>query len=99
MRSTDETLLKARSQLGAVNARIDNHVLNRSPMREAREVVAQFPDADKEIVERELASQQLPGLAAQGKALLFGLTSLARLNRKRLKLEKRIATLETSDRR
>lgn len=94
MRSHNEILTEARSRLSAVNARIDNHALNRPPMKDAREVVAQHPDADKETVERELASQQLPGLAAQGKALFFGLASLARLNRKRLKLEKKIATLE-----
>lgn len=96
MKSTNGTLGDARSRLSAVNARIDNHALNRSPLKKAREVVAKFPDADKAVVERELASRQLPGLAAQGRALLFGLASLARLNRRRLKLENKIAKLEAS---
>ena len=77
-------------QLDVINARIDAHALNTAPMKAAREVTAEYRDGGKDAVEKALADRGLPGTAVQGKALVLGLASLARLNRKRIKLENRL---------
>jgi hypothetical protein len=94
MTTHNDALAEARNKLDSVNGRINAHVLNTSPMKEAREVVAQHRDDDKSVIQEELRKQGLPTTGEQGRALLFGLTSLARLNRKRIKIEERVSTLE-----
>jgi hypothetical protein len=86
----DTERARTQGQLDGINARIDAHALNAPPMKAAREVATEYRDGGKEAVERELAERSLPGAAVQGKALVLGLASLARLNRKRLKLENRL---------
>lgn len=88
-------LAACRKRLEAINARIDQHKLNSPQMKAAREVVAENRDEGRQAVEQALSERGLPTTAEQGRALLLGLTSLARLNRKRVKLENRIAHLET----
>ncbi|WP_299167295.1 hypothetical protein [uncultured Arthrobacter sp.] len=91
-----ETKLQALKQkLAAVNDRIDCHALNAPSFKEARDVVAQHPDASREEVDETLSARGLPSTAQQSKSLFLGLTSLARLNRKRIGLEGRIARLES----
>ena len=83
-----------RKRLADINSRIDQHTLNSPGMKAARALVADKKDLDRQAVELALAEHDLPTTAQQGRALILGLTSLARLNRKRIKLEKRIAHLE-----
>ncbi|WEO76404.1 hypothetical protein BJQ94_13650 [Cryobacterium sp. SO2] len=92
----DETSDRAQTQrqLDTITARIDAHVLNSQRMTDARQVTAEHRDAGKGAVEQALSERGLPGAAEQGRALVFGLASLARLNRKRLRLETRIAAME-----
>ena len=93
---TTRRLAEAREQLRSVQARIAGHALNAPEMRAARAVAAKHRDGDRAAVEDELARRGLPSLGAQSRALALGLTSLARLNRKRIRLERRIAELESA---
>lgn len=90
----DSSLAQCKQRLAAVNKKIDRHVLNSPRMMAAREVLADHRDEGKPVIAGMLSDRGLPTPAQQGRALLFGLTSLARLNRKRIKLETRIAHLE-----
>jgi len=87
-------LARAQSELADINRRIDNHPLNTSPIKDAREVVAEHRDAGKDAVEVALSERALPSTVEQGKALVLGVASLWRLNRKRVRLENRISRLE-----
>ena len=89
-------LAKARNELRAVRERTDQHPLNAPEFLEARSVVAEHQDGEREVAEAELARRNLPSLGAQSRALVLGLTSLARLNRKQIRLEERIAKLESA---
>ncbi|POH66367.1 hypothetical protein C3B59_08015 [Cryobacterium zongtaii] len=48
--AASEKLVKAQIELTDINARIDNHPLNSSPMRDAREVVAAHRDTGKDAI-------------------------------------------------
>ena len=87
-------LLASKRKLSAINGRINSHALNTSPMKEAREVVTEHRGEGQKEVDHALSERGLPSTATQGRALISGLVSLARLNRKRRKLEHRIARLE-----
>ena len=89
-------LEKARDELRAVRERIDQHPLNAAEFLEARSVIAEHQESEREAVVAELERRSLPSLGAQNRALVLGLTSLARLNRKRIRLEERIAKLESA---
>lgn len=94
--SNTAELAKAQHQLDAINARIEAHALNAEPMKSARAVTAEHRDAGRDAVEQALAERGLPGAAEQGKALLLGLASLARLNRKRIRQEGRVTRLHSA---
>ena len=87
-------LTQAQTELADITRRIDNHPLNTIPMKDAREVVTENRDAGKDAVEVALSERALPSAVEQGKALVLGVTSLWRLNRKRVRLENRISRLE-----
>lgn len=93
---TTRGLAEAREQLRSVHRRIADHALNAPEMVAARAVAAVHRDGDRAVVENELSRRGLPSLAAQSRALVLGLTSLARLNRKRIRLEQRIDELEST---
>ena len=95
---TTSELAKARNRLRDVQRRIADHPLNAPEMLEARALAAEDRDGDREAVGSELARRGLPSIGAQSRALVLGLTSLARLNRKRIRLEQRIEELETARR-
>lgn len=88
------SLAQCRQKLTAVNKKIDLHVLNSPRMKAAQGVLAKHLDQENEVIAGVLSDRGLPTPSQQGRALLFGLTSLARLNRRRIKLETRIAHLE-----
>ena len=88
-------LTKAKEQLRDVQRRIADHALNAPEMLKARALAAERRDGDRDAVESELARLGLPSISAQSRALVLGLTSLARLNRKRIRLEQRIDKLES----
>ncbi|ASD23595.1 hypothetical protein B7495_16925 [Cryobacterium sp. LW097] len=92
--AVSEKLVKAQSELTDINVQIDNHPLNSSALKDAREVVAEHREAGKDAVEVALAERGLPSAAAQGKALVLGVTSMWNLNRKRVGLENRIRRLD-----
>ncbi|AWB85617.1 hypothetical protein C3E77_02580 [Mycetocola zhujimingii] len=89
-------LAKARDELRRVRERIDQHPLNDPAFLEARSVIAEHQESEREVVAAELARRNLPSLGSQSRALVLGLTSLARLNRKRIRLEEQIAKLESA---
>jgi hypothetical protein len=89
-RMDDANRVTTQQQLDVINGRIDAHALNTAQMKAAREVTAEFRDGGTDAVQKALADRGLPGTAVQGKALVLGLASLARLNRKRVKLENRL---------
>lgn len=88
------TLPEARVRLAVVRARIARHPLNAPALVAARELLAEHRDLGKEELTRLLAERGLPGPAVQGRYLLRGLPSLARLHRERLRLEASLAELE-----
>jgi hypothetical protein len=92
MADTSE-LAQAQLKLDATNARIAAHRLNSTAMTDARAVVKEHRDEGKDAVVQALSERALPTAAQQGKALVLGLPSLARLNRKRLKLEDLVSRL------
>lgn len=94
MATTAAKVDAARAKLEAVTARISAHPLNAAPMVEAREFAAEYRDSGMDAVNRALLERNLPSTSEQSKALLLGLASLARLNRRRIRLEARVAALE-----
>ena len=75
---------------------IADHPLNAPDMLAARAVVKEHRAGGRDAIEAELAQRGLPRLSAQSRTLFSGLTSLARLNRKRIRLEQRASELESS---
>ncbi|MDO9377667.1 MAG: hypothetical protein Q7T56_02375 [Nocardioidaceae bacterium] len=90
-------LAAARRGLTEVNDRIGAHPLRSQEFLRAREVMAAASEEDADAVDDALRRQGLPGRGRQLRMMALGLTSLARLNRKRLALEARIAELEADD--
>lgn len=88
------SLAQCRQRLATVNKKIDVHVLNSPRMKAAQDVLAEHRNQDKAVIAGVLSDKGLPTPSQQRRALLFGLTSLSRLNRTRIKLETRIAHLE-----
>ena len=84
-------LAAARERLVDVNQWIAAHPLNSTDFRRARALVGTMPEADRTEIESALRDRGLPSLGKQTKMLALGVTSLARLNRKRIRLEKRVA--------
>ena len=91
MAPNHEKLATLQARLAEVNARIAAHPLNSAEFARAREVGAAKTDEDAAAVNAELAAQGLPTLGRQARMMALGLTSLARLNRKRIRLEESIA--------
>ena len=79
----------AHRRLEQVTARLRAHPLNSDEFTRAREVVRVHADQGREAVEGALRAEDLPSPGKQSRMLLFGLPSLARLNRKRIELERR----------
>jgi hypothetical protein len=97
MSSNAHKLLAAEGLLAVANRRIEQHPLNSGPLKEARDYVSEHRSEGREAVDQALSERGLPTTAMQGRAMLRGLTSLARLNRKRIKLERRIAHLRARE--
>jgi hypothetical protein len=95
---TTSRLAKVKKQLREVQEQIADHPLNAPDMLAARAVVKEHRAVERDAIETELARRDLPRLSAQSRALFLGLTSLARLNRKRIRLEQRARDLESSHR-
>ena len=93
MTADPSAIAAARARLEQVNAKIAAHPLSSVRFVRAREVVSAAGDAERDAVEASLRAQELPSLAEQGRMLALGLVSLARLNRKRLRLEKKLSML------
>ena len=76
-----------RRQLEEVNRRLRNHPLNSDEFTRARALMKGTSPEDRAEVNAALREQGLPGVGTQMRMMLFGLGSLARLNRRRLRLE------------
>jgi len=83
-----------RRRLAIVNERIAEHPLSSEEFTRARAVVAQRTDDGPQAVNAELRAQGVPSLGAQARLIVRRAGSLARLNRKRLRLETRIREAE-----
>ena len=81
-----------RRQLDKVQRRLAEHPLNSDEFTRARALIKEMPDADRTSVEAALQAQGLPGFGRQTRLLLVGLPSLARLNRRRLRLEAKLGS-------
>ena len=78
---------KAHARLRHVQARIAAHPLMDPRMQEARRIVKESQVEDRRLVTTELRERNLPTMRQQVTTMLFGLPSLARLNRERIKLQ------------
>ncbi|MCC9176817.1 MULTISPECIES: hypothetical protein [unclassified Arthrobacter] len=81
-------------QLDSMNRRIQDHPLNSEKFTRARALVKESSVEDRVEVSATLREQGLPGVGAQMRMLALGLASLARLNRKRLRLENMLSELD-----
>jgi hypothetical protein len=64
-------------------------------MQEARRMVKESQVDDRRVVAAELRDRNLPNMRKQLMTLIFGLPSLARLNRERIKLERELGDLSS----
>ena len=87
-----------RRQLEEVNRRLRDHPLNSEEFARARALMKDTSVEDHTAVAAALREQGLPGVGTQMRMMLFGLTSLARLNRKRLHLENLLSQREAGGR-
>ena len=76
-----------RLQLDSVNRRIEKHPLNSEKFTRARALMQESSVEHRETVSAALREQGLPEIGTQMRMMLFGLGSLARLNRRRLRLD------------
>ncbi|WP_152970010.1 hypothetical protein [Arthrobacter sp. Edens01] len=81
-------------QLDQINRRIAKHPLNSEKFTRARALMREAPAEERGTVSAALREQDLPSVPTQMRMMLFGLTSLARLNRRRIKLEEQLADAE-----
>ncbi|WIE64993.1 hypothetical protein DEI99_000255 [Curtobacterium sp. MCLR17_036] len=88
MRTKTEAALRARHR--GVQARIAAHPLNDPEMERARMLVKNSDGAAQQQVSAELRAQGLPSMTRQTWTLVTGLPGLARLNRRRLRLEREL---------
>jgi len=93
MASSQSAAVALRERLERINSRIAAHPLNSEQFLRARAVVSQAGDAERSEVDATLREQGLPGLGAQTKMMMVGLASLARLNRKRIRLEEKLSAI------
>mgnify|MGYP004510177547 CR=1 FL=1 len=91
MPDTNAKISALRHQLEAVNARIAGHPLQSETFLRARSVAAERTEGDARELNETLRRQGLPTLGAQARMVATGAGSLARLNRRRIRLEKRLA--------
>lgn len=92
MQNDDPVLREVRRKLEDVDAQISAHPLHSDSFEEARRLGAERVHDDPRSLDNELRSRGLPTLAKQARMIAFGTPSLARLNRKRLKLEQQLLT-------
>jgi hypothetical protein len=83
-----------RRRLDTVNAQIAAHPLRSDQFVLARAVVARTQSAGDEAVKSALREQALPAPRVQMRMMALGLASLARLNRRRIRLERQVAQLD-----
>ena len=67
------------------------HPLNSEQSRRARALTREMSGEGRDAVTAALREQGLPAIGTQMRMMLFGLTSLARLNSRRARLEETIA--------
>ena len=84
---------KAQARLRHVQARIAAHPLSDPRMEEARRIVKESQVEDRRLVTTELRKKNLPTMRQQIMTMIFGLPGLARLNRERVKLQRRLDEL------
>lgn len=89
-------LTAARRTLERVNARIAAHPLNSARFVRALAVSAEHALQGKQQMEDALRAENLPGSVTQVRMLAFDSIGLARLNRRRIRLEHTIARLEAA---
>lgn len=87
-----KNLNQLRRELEVVNREIADNPLSAQDISEATELIESLKEAGRETeIDTELAKRGLPTSEYIGKVILQYSVSLARLNKKRLKLEKKIA--------
>ncbi|WP_216382790.1 hypothetical protein [Arcanobacterium phocae] len=89
-----KSLETLRQELDEVNREIANNPLSESSVAEASALIEQFKEEGREAhIDDELASRGLPSAEEIGKLIVQHSFGLARLNKKRIKLETKIAQL------
>lgn len=89
-----DNLAAAHRKLARLNARIAAHPLNSARFARALEVSAEHASHGRQQMEDALRAENLPGWLRQMRMLAFDSIGLARLNRRRIRLEHTIARLE-----
>ena len=84
---------KAHARLRHVQSRNAAHPLMDPRMQEARRIVKESQVEDRRLVAAELRDGNLPTMRRQVVTMIVGLPGLARLNRKRIKLERELNDL------
>ncbi|AHU90581.1 hypothetical protein V3M78_01650 [Trueperella pyogenes] len=86
-----KNLNQLRRELEVVNQKIADNPLSAPEISEATELIESLKETDRESeIETELAKRGLPNSEEIGKVIFQHSLTLARLNKKRLKLEKKI---------
>jgi len=84
---------KAQARLRRVQERIAAHPLMDPRMQQARRIVKESQVEDRRLVAAELRERDLPTMSQQIITMVFGLPGLARLNRERIMLQRRLDDL------
>ena len=88
-----ESDAKLQAKLNSVDVAIAAHPLSSESVKSAHAIIEATGKDDKELVERKLAEEGLPGLEELGKMQLRGTMSLLKLGRERNKVVKKIEKL------
>ena len=82
-----------RSQLHEVETQLEAHAYNAPEAILTREITERYRNEGEACIEKELAARGLPSLAESGKIVARGLWSYAKLERRKRKLQQKIANI------
>ncbi|PDQ36312.1 MAG: hypothetical protein B5766_01775 [Candidatus Lumbricidophila eiseniae] len=82
-----------RSQLRDVEAQLEAHAYNTPEAMLTREITERYRDEGEARIEKELADRGLPSLKETGKIVARGLWSYAKLEKRKRKLQQKIASI------